>query len=75
MVAVGGAGRGVDKAFDAGIARGHQHVEEAGDVGGVGGQRIFQRARHRAERGLVQDIIDALAGRVASVEVADVAVR
>jgi len=37
VVAVGGAAGGIDKAFDLGIAGGHQHVEKAVDIGGVGG--------------------------------------
>ena len=73
MIAVGRARRGVDEALDAGVARGDQHVEEAGGVGGVRAQRILDRARHRAERGLVQDDVDAFAGAAACVGVDDVA--
>ena len=72
MVAIGAAG-GVGEAFDASIARGDEHVEEAGDVGGVGGDGVFEAARHAAERGLVQHIIDAQAGLPAIVQIADVA--
>ena len=43
------------------------------DVVGVGGDRVFEAARHRAERGLVQHVVDALADALAVVQVADVA--
>ena len=72
VVAISRTGRRVNEALDLGIARGNQHVEIAGVVGGMGRQRVFERARHRAERGLVQYIIDALAGGVAGSEVADI---
>ena len=54
MVAVGRAGRGVDEAPDAGVARGDQHVEEAGRRWSRWSQRIGERARHGAQRRLVQ---------------------
>ncbi len=73
MIAIGGAGSGVDKAPGARIARCDQHVEEAVDIGRIGEQRILDGARHGAERSLVQDIIDARACRAAGVELADVA--
>ncbi len=41
MVAVGGAAGGVDEALYFGIARGNEHVEEAADVGFVGGDGVF----------------------------------
>ncbi len=73
MVAIGGGGRRIDETLDLRVARGDQHVEEAGIVGSMGGQRVFDRARHRTERGLVQDVIDPLAHGMAGDEVADVA--
>jgi len=73
VVAIGAAAGGVGEAGDAGVARGDQHVEEAGDVGFVGGDRVFDTARNAAECGLVQDVIDALAGLPAVAQVADVA--
>ena len=63
MVAVGAAAAGgVDKAFDARIARSHQHVQETGDVGGVGGDRVSDRPRHRAQCRLVQHPVHTGAG-------------
>ena len=73
MVAVGRARRRVDEALHPGVARRHQHVEEAGIVGGVGGERVFQRARHRAERGLVEHVVDARTDLVTGDEITDVA--
>ena len=62
MIAVGGTAGGIDEAADLGVARGNQHVEEAVDVRLVGGNRIFDRAWHAAERRLMQDIVDWNAG-------------
>ena len=44
-----------------------------GDIAGVGGQRVFQRAGHGAERRLVQNVVNALAGLAAVADFADVA--
>ena len=41
MVAIGGTAGGVGKAFHLGVAGSHQHVQETGDVGAVGGDRVF----------------------------------
>ena len=65
MVAVGAAAGGVHKAFDACVAGGDQHVQEAGDVDGVAGNGVGHAARHAAQGGLVQDVVDALNGLVA----------
>lgn len=73
VIAVGGTAGGVNKAGDALVAGGDQHVQKAVDVGGVGGQRVFDRAWHGAEGGLVEDVGDAGAGAAAVVGVADVA--
>ena len=73
MVAVGRTRRGVDEALDPRVAGGHQHVEEAVDVGRVGRDRVLERARHGAERRLVEDEVDALAGSRAVGEAGDVA--
>ncbi len=73
MIAVGGAAGGVNEAGDALVAGGDQQVEKAVAVGGVGGQRVFDGARHGAEGGLVEDDGDAGAGAAAVVGVADVA--
>jgi hypothetical protein len=35
MIAIGGTGRRIDEALDAGIACRHQHVEETVDVGAL----------------------------------------
>jgi len=73
VIAIGAAAGGVGEALDAGVARGDQHVQEAGDVGGVGGDGVFEAARHAAERGLVQHVVHALAGALAVGQSADVA--
>ena len=73
MVAIGRTAGGVDEALDLGVARGDQHVDKAGDIGGVGRNGIGDAARHRAERRLMQHVIDALTGAATGVEVADVA--
>ena len=72
MVAVGAAAGGVDKAFDLGIAGGYQHVEEAGDVGGVAGDGVGHAAGDAAQGGLVQDVVHASGGLLAIVQVTDV---
>ena len=58
-VAVDRRGGGVDHAAAPGVARGAQHVEGSVDVHAIGGERVVDRARHRAERGLVEDPFDA----------------
>lgn len=73
MVAIGGTAGRADEAPDLGVARGHQHVQEAGDVGGIGGDRVGQRAWHRAQRRLVKHIVHALAGAMAVGQFTDVA--
>src|SRR5207247_9881197 len=47
--------------------------DEAGDIGRAARDRIVDRARHAAERGLVQHDVHAVAGAPARVERADVA--
>src|SRR5450830_1279777 len=73
VVAIGGAAGRKSKAFDFCVAGGNQHVEVAGDVGGVGGDGVFQATGDAAQIGLVQDIVDARAGFLAIVQVANVA--
>ena len=53
VVAIGAATGGVSKAFDLGVAGGYQHVQEAADVGGVGGDGVLQAAGDAAKGGLV----------------------
>ncbi len=75
--AIGASAGGIGEAFDAlpcvGVARGHQHVGKVGNVGRVGGDGVLQAARHAAQGGLVQDVIDAFAGGLAVGQCADVA--
>jgi len=73
MVAIGRTAGGIDETGRLGVARGDQHVQEAGHIDGVGRDRIDDAARHAAERGLMQDVIDAFAGVAAILERADVA--
>ncbi len=48
VVAIGAAAGGVSEAFDFGVAGGHQHIEETGDVGFVGGDGVGQAAGNAA---------------------------
>src|SRR5207248_8884728 len=73
MIAIDGARARVDKSLHTRIARRHLHVEEARYVRRRAGERIVDRARHAAERRLVQNDVDAGAGALASIERADVA--
>ena len=72
-IAVGGGGRGVDEALHARIARGHQHVEVAGDVAAVGQDGIVDGARHGTQGGFMQHMIHTFAGLAAGIQIADVA--
>lgn len=72
MIAVGGTGAGVDEALHASVLGGDEHVEEAVDVGAVGGDGVGDRAGDGAEGGLVEDDVDAFAGGAAGVEVGNV---
>ena len=60
-------------AADALVAGGEENVERALDVDGRGRQRILHRARHRAERPLVEDDLDAADRRVDALVRAQVA--
>lgn len=77
VVAIGAAAGGVGEAFDTapciGIARGHEHVQKPGDVGGVGGDGVFDAAGHTAQCGLVQHVVHTLASALAVGQLADVA--
>jgi len=56
-VAVGRRGTRVHDALDAGIARGQQHVERAGDVVLVAGQRVVHRARDGSQRRQMEHVL------------------
>jgi len=73
VVAIGGAGGGVGEAADLLVLGGHQHVQEAVDVGLVGGDGVLDGARHGAQGGLVEDVVCPLYGLAAVIQVADVA--
>ena len=75
MVAVGAAAGSVGKAFDLRIAGGHQHVQEARNVGAVGDDGVGQAARHATQGGLVQHIVDARASPLAVFQIANVALN
>ena len=61
-VAIGRRTAGVDDALHAGVARRDEQTERGVDVGAVGGDRVLDRARHRRDRRLMQDVLDALDG-------------
>ena len=69
MIAIGRAGRGVNKTFCFRVPCGDQHVDEASDVAVIAHDRIFDRAWHRAERGVVQDVADLFTSVVAGRDV------
>lgn len=73
MVAIGGAGSSVGKAAYFFILGCYQHVQEAVDIGLVGGDGVFNGAWYRAQGGLVENVVRALYGFAAIVQVADVA--
>ena len=73
MVAVNRAARCVNEAFHFVIAGGHQQVDGAGQVAGIGSERVFNRPRHGAERRLMRDEIHAVTGALAGFQIADVA--
>lgn len=73
VVAVGAAAGGVGEALHLGVASGYQHVEEAADVGGVGGGGVGQAAGDAAQGGLVQHVVHAVTGFLAVFWIADVA--
>src|SRR5690606_13607316 len=60
MISVNGAGRGIYEPFHAGVSCGNEHVHEPVDVRLVRGERIGNRTRNAAKRGLVQDEVDTL---------------
>src|SRR5206468_842094 len=72
MVAIDGAARGIHKPLHAIVARGHEHVQKAGNIAGVAVERVLDGTGHRAQRGLMQNAIHAPAGPPADSEVADV---
>ena len=75
MVAIGGAAGSVGKTAHLGITRRHHHVQEAIDIGGVAGDRIVEATRHRAERGLMEHVVDTLAGATAVFQMPNVALN
>ncbi len=42
MISVGGRRCGVNETLDSRIARRHQHIDEAVDIGGIGQEGILQ---------------------------------
>ena len=72
-VAVDRRGGRRDDARDARVARGEQNVQRSLDVDRRRGERVLHRARHGAERSLVEDDLDALDGRVDALVGAEVA--
>lgn len=75
VVTVGRAAGRVHETLHAFVARGHQHVEKAVDVGGVTGDRVGEAAWHRTESCLVENVVDTIAGVTAVFQFADVALE
>ena len=71
-VAVGGRRSGIDHALHLGVARGHQQVDRAVDVGAVAAQRIEHRLRHGRNCRLVQNEVHSRAGLVHGIQIEDV---
>ncbi len=72
MVAVRRTRTREDETTNPGVARGDEHVEKARGIGGMGCQRVFDRARDRTQRRLVQHDVHTLAASTASGKVGDV---
>ena len=60
VVAINRAGAGIDDAPDTAVTGGDEDIERAGDIGGVAGQRVFQRKRHGNEARLMQHEIHSV---------------
>ena len=73
VVPVGRAGSGVGEAAHALILGRHQHIQEAVDIGLVGGDGVGDGPGHRAQGGLVQHMVGAAHRQAAGVQVADIA--
>ena len=73
MITVGGTGSGISETAYLLVLGGHQHIQETVDIGLVGGYGIFDGARHGAQGGLVKDVVRALYGFAAVIQIADVA--
>jgi len=63
LVAVGGGGGRVDDAPNLSVAGCDEEVQRAVDVGFVGAEGVFDGARNRGERSLMEDVVDTLTGR------------
>src|SRR2546423_850826 len=71
--AVDRGARREDDAPDVLVAWGEEDVERALDVDGARGERILDRARHRAERAEMEDGLDAAPRRVDALVAAQLA--
>ncbi len=72
VIAIGGAGRRINEATHARVARGDQHVQKTRGVDRVRCQRVFNRARHRSQSRLMQHDVDALTSPLASLRIDNV---
>ena len=61
-IAIRGRRRRIHNPLDAAMARAFQQIESSVDVCRVAGARILHRQRHRRNRALVKNNVDALAG-------------
>ena len=75
MIAIGRTGGGVDEPGHIRVPGRDQHVHKAVDIALVGPDGILNGARHRAQRGLVQDIVHALTGLAAGCQIPDIALE
>ena len=71
-VAVSRGRCGIDHAFHFGIARGHQHIDGAIDVGAIAAQGVEDGFRHGGNRRLMKDEVHSGASLMHGVEVEDV---
>lgn len=72
LVAIDGAGGGIDKLLHAILTSGLEHIEGAGDVVGTVEEGHLDAAGNAAPGGLVEDVIDTLANFHTGVEILDV---
>lgn len=72
-VTVCGAAGGEDEPPYTSVPRRDKHVEKSADIHGIGCYGVLDGARHRAEGGLVKDVLYAVDRLPAVLDVADVA--
>ena len=73
-IAIDCAAAGEDHSFHTSVTRGGEDVQRARDVDGIGFLRAFDGERDGTKRGVVQDVIRAVARPAAEARIANVAI-